>query len=99
MQTVLKRRSILCLGGAALAAGVASPALAIGRTACRSIALYNLHTGERRRLDYWVDGNYVPGALDAANHVLRDYRNNEVHPIAPKLLDLVNILQRQLGST
>jgi uncharacterized protein YcbK (DUF882 family) len=45
-----------------------------------------------------VDGVYVPGALGAANHLLRDWRNNEIHPIAPKLLDLVNILQRTLGS-
>lgn len=50
-------------------------------------------------MDYWADGTYVPEVLNAANHLLRDYRNNEVHVIEPKLLDLVNLLQRGLGST
>lgn len=87
------------LTGAALVTGIASPALAKpGRTDVRSLALNNLHTGESRSLDYWVEGAYVPDALAAANHLLRDYRNNEVHIIEPRLLDLVCVLQRQLGS-
>lgn len=95
----LKRRCVLRLGSAAFVAGVASPSLAnTGKAAVRSLALNNLHTGEKHRLDYWVDGAYVPDALTAANHLLRDYRNNEVHVIEPKLLDLVNFLQRKLAS-
>jgi uncharacterized protein YcbK (DUF882 family) len=97
---LLKRRCVLRLTGAAFAAGVASPALAkTGKASVRSLALDNLHTGEKRTLDYWVDGAYVPEVLTAANHLLRDYHNNEVHVIEPKLLDLVNILQRTLGSS
>lgn len=96
---MLKRRCLLRLGGAALAAGVASPALAnVGRANVRSLALRNLHTGEMRALDYWVDGAYVPEVLNAANHLLRDHRNNEVHIIEPKLLDLVTVLHRNLGT-
>jgi len=99
MRPVLKRRCVLRLGSAAVVAGVASPALAnTGKANVRSLALNNLHTGERRSLDYWVDGAYVPDVLEAANHLLRDYHNNEVHAIEPKLLDLVNLLQRQVGS-
>jgi uncharacterized protein YcbK (DUF882 family) len=95
----LKRRCVLRLAGAAFVAGVASPALAKpGQTNIRSLALNNLHTGESRSFDYWIEGAYVPDALTAANHLLRDYRNNEVHTIEPKLLDLVCLLQRQLGS-
>ena len=88
------------LSAAALVAGVASPALASsGKANVRSLALNNLHTGERHNFAYWIDGAYVPDALSAANHLLRDYRNNEVHVIEPKLLDLVTLLQRQLGSS
>jgi len=96
---LLKRRSLLRAGAAMLAA-VASPALAnIQKSNVRSLALHNLHTGERQTLDYWIDGAYVPETLQSANHLLRDYHNNEIHVIEPKLLDLVNLLQRHLGST
>lgn len=91
---------MLRLGGAALVAGIASPAIAkIAEADFRSVALHNLHTGERAKIDYWVDGNYVPDALHSVNHLLRDYRNGEVHEIAPNLLDLVTLLQHRIGST
>ena len=93
------RRSILRAGTAAVVAGVASPALAkIAATDYRAVALNNLHTGEKLKVDYWVEGRYVPDALKEVNHVLRDYRNNEVHQIEPKLLDALNHLHRRLGS-
>jgi uncharacterized protein YcbK (DUF882 family) len=47
-------------------------------------------------LDYWVDGTYVPEALGAVNHLLRDFRTGEVHPIAPRLLDLLAGLRKTL---
>jgi uncharacterized protein YcbK (DUF882 family) len=99
MRKVWQRRQILGAAGAVACAGVASPAIAsIGKTNVRALALNNLHTGERAKIDYWVDNSYVPDALQAINHLLRDYRNNEVHVIEPKLLDLVTLLHRQVGS-
>jgi len=93
------RRNLLRAGSAALIAGVASPALAgIGKAEYRALAFDNLHTGEKLKIDYWVEGNYVPDALADINHLLRDYRNNQVHTIEPKLLDLLNLLHRQMGS-
>lgn len=100
MNKSMARRQLLRLGGGAIIAGVVSPAVAnIGKADYRSISLNNLHTGERAKIDYWVDGNYVPEALQSVNHLLRDYRNGEVHAIAPNLLDLVALLQRRVGST
>lgn len=96
MQT---RRKLLRAGTAALAAGVASPALAkIAPADYRAVSFNNLHTGERLKVDYWVEGRYLPDALAEVNHLLRDYRNGEVHTIDPKLLDLLNRLHRRLGS-
>jgi uncharacterized protein YcbK (DUF882 family) len=93
------RRNFLRGGTAALAAGVASPALAkIAPADYRAVAFNNLHTGESLKVDYWVAGRYVPDALHEVNHVLRDFRNNEVHQIEPKLLDLLNHLHGRLGS-
>ena len=82
---------------------------AVARTACpawagtpaadfRSLAFHNLHTGERLTAEYWAKGKYIPDALAAVDHVLRDYRNNEVHVIDPRLLDIVNALQAKLES-
>jgi len=93
------RRKFLRAGAVALAASVASPALAnIGKTDYRALAFDNLHTGEKLKIDYWVEGRYVPDALSDINHLLRDYRNNQVHKIEPKLLDALNLLHRRMGS-
>jgi uncharacterized protein YcbK (DUF882 family) len=94
------RREFLGTGAAMLVAGIASPARAsIGQSDVRSLAFDNLHTGEKLNLEYWVRGQYVPDALASINHLLRDYRNGEVHPIHPQLLDLLNVLHRQLDSS
>jgi uncharacterized protein YcbK (DUF882 family) len=87
-------------GAAVLVGGVASPAISkVATTDVRSLSFDNLHTGEKLAVDYWVEGDYVPGALTAVNHTLRDYRNGEIHTIDPKLLDLLNLLHRQLDSS
>jgi uncharacterized protein YcbK (DUF882 family) len=62
----------------------------------RRLAFDNLHTGEKLDVAYWENGAYVPGALAAVNHVLRDHRNNEIHQIDPELLDLLTALSRRL---
>jgi uncharacterized protein YcbK (DUF882 family) len=64
----------------------------------REISLLNLHTGEKLKAEYWHNGRYVPDALRSISVVLRDYRNNKVHPIDPRLLDLINTLHVQLGA-
>jgi len=79
-----------------LAAG--SPAWA---DAPRTLSLHNLHTGEALRATYFEAGQYVPDALEAMNHLLRDHRTGQSHPMAPQLLDLVTTLGHRLetGST
>ena len=42
--------------------------------------------------------NTSPDALQTINHLLRDYRNGEVHVIEPKLLDLLTILRARLDT-
>ncbi len=94
MPSIIGRRHFLAGSGAALLASV-SPALAsLGDV--RTVAFENIHTGEKLKADYWVDGRYVPDALADVNHVLRDFRSGEVHPIAPQLLDLLALLHVRL---
>src|SRR5215472_14512407 len=95
------RRSFLRAGSAALIGGLTCPSLALADVAkgARSLAFHNIHTGERMTFDYWENGAYVPDALTAINHLLRDYRNNEVHVIEPTLLDLLTLLHKRLESS
>lgn len=68
------------------------------REMARSLSFYNLHTGERLTTVYWEKGEYVPSALDQVNYILRDFRQNEIKPIDPTLLDLLVALRDRLQS-
>jgi uncharacterized protein YcbK (DUF882 family) len=98
----MNRREFLGFGAAAAAAALvpsrAQGAVA-GRTEARRVervlSFFNTHTGERLRCAYCSDGDYQPDALQEINHILRDFRANEIKPIDPKLLDLLH----ELGGT
>ena len=101
MNEQLARRAFLKTGivaGVTLTAGFIPCASAAASAPFKSLTFRNLHTGERLAAEYWSKGAYVPDALAAVNRVLRDHRNNEIHVIEPKLLDLVNALQARLES-
>lgn len=53
----------------------------------RDLSLLNLHTGETLTVTYKEGNRYVPDALRDINHILRDHRRNEAHPINPETLD------------
>ena len=93
----ISRRSLIAATGAVLAVPL-SGVRANASVAPRSLALDNLHTGEKLQLTYWEKGVLIPEALAAVDHVLRDYRTNEVHRIDPTLLDLLHTLHTRLGS-
>jgi uncharacterized protein YcbK (DUF882 family) len=63
------------------------------RPAVRQLAFVNTHTGDRFADAYWVGGDYVPDAMAAINHVMRDHRSGDVHAIDPRLLDQLHTLQ------
>jgi len=84
-----------------VACGVAGSALpgvsAFGSTLNdRSLSLRALHTGEKATVTYWSRGNYVPSALQEVDHLFRDWRTGEVHPIDTALLDLLFKLRVKL---
>lgn len=101
---VSNRRSFLRGAGLALFAGIGPglvrPAFAgFSGAQARSLSLDNLHTGEKLKVDYWAGGDYVADALSEISRVLRDFRTGEVHPIEPKLLDLLAVLRARLESS
>ena len=97
----LGRRELLRIGLATAAAGlVMAPDVseAALRAPPRQLVLLNLHTGERVRTEYWAKGRYQRDGLREINRLLRDHRTGAVHPIDPKLLDLLHALTRKVGS-
>ena len=88
MPSNLSRRSVLggLTGGLAVASTglLASPALARGAGDFRALSLVNHRTAEKLNSVYWVDGHYIPEALEAFNYILRDWREDEAIGIDPK---------------
>lgn len=87
------RRQFVKIGLCA-AACVAVPRLALAGTAARELSFYHTHTGEALRLVYRENGSYVPSAMRALNHFLRDYRTGAIHEMDPALFDQLYALQQ-----
>jgi len=91
--TPTNRRHLLKLGlglTASAATTALCPPVIAAAPSQRRLTLHNLHTNESLEAVYWQGGRYVPGELSAVNHVLRDFRTGDVHPMDPRLLDLLN---------
>jgi len=103
----VSRRGFLRLSGGAFASAasltvaapvIAAPALVGLRDLnARTLAFDCYYTGEQvQPVDYWVEGKYIPDALQEIDYALRDWRADEVLPIEPKLLDVLYQLGRRL---
>ena len=64
----------------------------------RTLAFRHTHTGETLRVVYRADGGYRPDALRQIDHLLRDFRTGDEHPIDPQLLDLLHEVACEAGS-
>ena len=63
----------------------------------RFLSLTSVHTGEKVDQVFWSSGQYLPEGLTRINHLLRDFRTNEVKEIDPRLLNLLSDLAHNLG--
>lgn len=93
------RRDLLVAGAAGLIAWGGAGGILAGdlRSEPRVLKLVHVNTGEGLEAEYWNDGRYVPDALAALDHLLRDFHRGVEHPIARRLLNLVWIIQRWSG--
>ncbi len=101
IQSAVTRRALL--GGlttltamAAVPAFASAPALLKGAGDFRSLSMVNDKTGEWLKTVYWVEGEYIPDALEAVNHILRDWREDLVYQMDPRALDILSATQRLL---
>jgi uncharacterized protein YcbK (DUF882 family) len=95
------RRRLLRTGGALAvvsAAGLPAVRARAGEAVHgKRIALFNLHTSERLEVEFFRDGAYLPKALSAIEHILRDFRTGERHAVDPGLLDYLTDVAHTLG--
>ncbi len=91
----LSRRQVLRTGTLLIATGL-SPSLGWSHHVKRSLDLHNALTGENINIEYWEKGEYVPDALKALNHFLRDPHNGKVTEIDPQLFHFIHDIARKL---
>ena len=97
--SLLGRRRLLGLGLAAAASSLIAPtAFASQGSGDRTLSFYNTHTDEKLSATYVRGSAFDKGALRDINHILRDFRTGDVHPIDVNLLDLLTELHRKTGS-
>ena len=77
----------------------AAPAIQRGRGQFRSLALTNSRTGEWVNTVYWVDGEYVPEALEGFNHILRDWRQDKQTAMDRAVIDILAATHGLLDTT
>ncbi len=85
------------VGTAQATSGLSQTALAAPRVStARSLILNNIHTGERLNCAFGSANSYDPAALSAIDRLMRDHRTGDIHPIDPRLLDLMNAIADRL---
>jgi uncharacterized protein YcbK (DUF882 family) len=65
----------------------------------RTLSFIHTHTGEQLTATYYVEGAYSGAVLQQVNVLLRDFRDNTVHPIDPRVLDRLFQLQSVVGGS
>src|SRR4051812_33033589 len=98
--TALSRAAPALASPALASSALASPALVgLKNLNVRTLAFDCTNTGEYLdATDYWVEGAYVPDALELINEAMRDYRSDAVHSMSTRLLDLLSALGRRLDT-
>jgi uncharacterized protein YcbK (DUF882 family) len=94
-----RRHFLLCsalAAGKCLLPGAAFASISLPSVAEKTLAFHNLHTLEDLEVVYWRYGSYLPGALQEIDYMFRDRRTEEIHTIAPALLDVLHTLKHRL---
>ncbi|MFW2366379.1 MAG: YcbK family protein [Desulforhopalus sp.] len=96
----LSRRSFLA-ASTALVAGIflSTPIKGIAsQSRHHSFSFYHTHTGETLNLNFNVKTRVVE-KIKEFHHFLRDFRTGDIHPIDPRLLDILYQLQKGTNSS
>lgn len=78
---------------------VAPVSIASSSTGDRQLSFYHTHTAESLTITYFKDGEYIPSALQALNHFLRDFRTGDATEMDPAVFDILHEILQETGST
>ncbi|MCB2134471.1 MAG: DUF882 domain-containing protein [Rhodobacteraceae bacterium] len=99
----LTRRGVLGIfaATAVVAAPTCSNAFGLLRGAgdVRRIRMYSGRTGENIDTIYWIEGKYVPEALNEITYFMRDWRSDETKDVDPRTIDIAAAAHRLLDVT
>jgi uncharacterized protein YcbK (DUF882 family) len=82
----------------AMGSSKATQAAFLKPTNPKMLSLVHHHTGDKLSLTYFDQGIYVKNALAEINYFLRDYHNDQIHRVDPKLLDHLHDVKLLLGT-
>jgi uncharacterized protein YcbK (DUF882 family) len=62
----------------------------------RRIRMYSGRTGESIDTIYWIEGQYIPEALNEVSYFMRDWRQDEIKAMDPRTVDIAAAAHRLL---
>lgn len=62
----------------------------------RRIRMYSGRTGEKLDTIYWIEGEYIPEALNEITYFMRDWRSDQTKEIDPRTVDIAAASHRLL---
>lgn len=74
------------------------PAQALTGPSKRRLSFHHTHTNEKLSVVYHDGQRYLPESLRRIDHFLRDFRSKEIHPIDPRLLDILYTVTLNTGA-
>lgn len=95
--TAKDKLKLLALAGLVLLTGV-PVGLQAGPEKDRTLSFYHIHTKESLTVTYKRNGKYDPKVLKSINWFMRDWRNDAVIKIDPRLIDILWEMHTELGS-
>lgn len=103
-QLDLQRRNLLKCGLAGIVAATVPvistrSAMASNSYATWRISFRHARTGESFSGVYRVGDKYLPEAFERLSYVMRDFRTNEVFPMDPRVIDILSVIQRKMGTS
>lgn len=94
-----RRRRLLMHAGLVVPGMLVCPAALLAATnRPRKLVFHHTHTNEKLSVVYFSDGHYHRSALERINHLLRDFRNGEVHRMDRRLLDFLHAVRLSTGT-
>ncbi|MCY3726908.1 MAG: DUF882 domain-containing protein [Rhodobacteraceae bacterium] len=73
-----------------------APGFLKGAGIYRQLQMYNGQTNENIKMVYWIEGKYIPDALDEISKFMRDWRQNRWKQIDKRTINILSAVHKIL---